>query len=244
MSALIANILLEARRDPAKRPAGLPMAPPDAAEAYAIQALVQSHLGPIGGWKVGANAAGFTCAPLPVSHVVPSPAQVAEAECPDRGVEAEIAVRIARDLPPRPEPYTRDEVLAAIASAHPAIELLQSRYVDVTAVDPLTNLADSLSHYGLVWGEAIADWQAIDLDHETVAVMVNGKEVKRCTGNPAGDMIRLVEWLANEGSHWAGGLAAGQFVTTGSWTAKDFVPAGADVTMVFGRCGSVEAIYG
>ena len=33
-------------------------------------------------------------------------------------------------------------------------------------------------------------------------------------------MIRLVEWLANEGSVWAGGLKAGQFVTCGSWTGK------------------------
>jgi 2-keto-4-pentenoate hydratase len=243
MSALTANLLLDARRDPASRPAALPMPPPDKAEAYAIQALIQSHLGPIGGWKVGHGANGFTCAPLPASHVMASPAQVPQHECPDRGVEAEIAVRIAHDLPPRPEPYTRDDILAAIVSAHPAIELLQSRYADVTVVDPLTNLADSLSHYGLVWGEAIADWQTIDLDRETVGVVVNGAEVKRCTGNPAGDMIRLVVWLANEGAHWAGGLKAGQFVTTGSWTAKDTVPAGGHVKMVFDHCGTVEATY-
>jgi 2-keto-4-pentenoate hydratase len=244
MSADLANILLAARADPAHRPAGLPMAPPDAAEAYAIQALIQSHLGPIGGWKVGLSPAGvFTCAPLPASHVMPSPAHVNQAECPDRGVEAEIAVRIGTDLPPRETPYTRDDVLAAIASAHPAIELLQSRYADVNAVDPLTNLADSLSHYGFVWGDAIEGWQSIDLVAETVGVVVDGTEIKRCQGNPAGDMIDLVIWLANHGSHWAGGLQAGQFVTTGSWTAKDFVPAGAHVRMVFDHCGSVEATY-
>jgi 2-keto-4-pentenoate hydratase len=243
MSAQLARILLAARHDPTSRPAGLPMPPPDTAAAYAIQELIQSHLGPIGGWKVGHGPLGFTCAPLPASHVLPSPAQVPQAECPDRGVEAEIAVRIAHDLPPRARPYTRDDILAAIASAHPAIELLQSRYVDVTAVDPLTNLADSLSHYGLVWGDAIPGWQAIDLDAETVAVVVDGTTLKTCTGNPAGDIIRLVVWLANEGSHWAGGLKAGQFVATGSWTAKDFVPAGATVKMVFGHCGAVAATY-
>jgi 2-keto-4-pentenoate hydratase len=243
MSAQIATILLAARRDPASRPAALPLPPPDKAAAFAIQALIQSHLGAIGGWKVGHGAHGFTCAPAPASHVMSSPAQVRQHECPDRGVEAEIALRIAHDLPPRRDPYTRDDVLAAIATAHPAIELLQSRYVDVTAVDPLTNLADSLSHYGLVWGEAIPDWQTIDLDSETVRVMVDGAEVKRCIGNPAGDMIRLLVWLANEGSHWAGGLKAGQFVLTGSWTAKDFIPANGHVEMVFEHCGRVEATY-
>jgi 2-keto-4-pentenoate hydratase len=243
MSAQRATILLAARRDPSSRPAGLPMPPTDAAEAYAIQALIQSHLGPIGGWKVGHGPRGFTCAPMPASHVMASPAQVPQHECPDRGVEAEIAVRIVHDLPPRPEPYTTDDILAAIATAHPAIELLQSRYTDVTAVDPLTNLADSLSHYGFVWGDAIPGWQSIDLATETVAVQVNGAEIKRCTGNPAGDMLPLVVWLANHGAHWAGGLKAGQFVTTGSWTAKDFVPAGATVKMVFDHCGAVEATY-
>jgi 2-keto-4-pentenoate hydratase len=239
------DILLAARKDPAHRPAGLPHAPADQAAAYAIQAAVMAHLGPIGGWKVGFSPASsvFTCAPLPASFVVPGPATVPQHQCPDRGVEAEIAVRIGADLPPRATPYTRAEVLAAIASAHPAIELLQSRYSDVDAVDPLTALADSLSHFGLVVGAAIPDWQSIDLAHEGVSVMVNGAEIKRCAGNPAGEMVRLVEWLANVGTHWAGGLKAGQVVTTGSWTVKDIVPANAHVKMVFDHCGSVEATY-
>lgn len=238
------DVLLAARRDPSARPAQLPEPPGDAAGAYAIQQAVQAQLGPIGGWKVGAPPSGaFTCAPLPASHVMASPARVTQAECPDRGVEAEIAVRMGRDLPPRDAPYSREEVLAAIASAHPAIELLQSRYRDVDAVDPHSGLADALSHYGLVVGAAIPDWQAIDLAAESVGVLVDGVEVKRRTGNPAGEMIRLVVWLANEGARWAGGLKAGQMVTTGSWTGKDTIPAGGTVLMRFERCGSVEATY-
>ena len=238
--------LLAARRDPAARLAQLPEMLGDEAAAYALQRAVMATLGPIGGWKVGSPgpAGPVNCAPLPASHVMASPAQVAQRECPDRGVEAEIAVRFGRDLPPRAAPYTRDEVLAAIESAHPAIELLQSRYQDVGAVPPLSALADSLSHFGLVCGEAIPDWRTVDLAAETVSVVVNGVEAKRGHGNPAGDMVRLVMWLANEGAHWAGGLKAGQFVTTGSWTGKDFVPEGAQVRMVFGRCGTVEANYG
>ena len=41
-------------------------------------------------------------------------------------------------------------MLAAIASAHPAIEVLDSRFTDPDAVDPLSALADGLSHFGLV----------------------------------------------------------------------------------------------
>ena len=162
----------------------------------------------------------------------------------DRGVEAEIAVRMGRDLPGRPGGYSRAEVVAAIASAHPAIELLQSRFVDVEAVPKLSALADSLSHWGLVVGAAIPGWAAVDLAGEGVAVLADGVAVKRGLGNPAGDMIRLVVWLANEGALWAGGLRAGQYVTTGSWTGKDYVGAGARVRMAFDHCGEVEVVYG
>lgn len=247
MSSIPTNVeaLRRARATPSARLTRLPDPPADAASAYFIQHSVMAGLGPIGGWKVGSPnpTGGFTCAPLPASHIMTSPARVMQAECPDRGVEAEIAVRLVHGLPPRDVAYTADDILAAIGSAHPAIELLQSRFEDVDAVDPLSALSDSLSHYGLVVGPAIPDWTAIDLAQEGVRVIVDGQEIKRRVGNPAGDMIRLVVWLANEGARWAGGLAAGQVVTTGSWTAKDTVPAGATVRMAFDRCGSVEATY-
>ena len=41
-----------------------------------------------------------------------------------RGVEAEVAFRLGHDLPPRGTPYTREEIVAALATAHPAIEIL------------------------------------------------------------------------------------------------------------------------
>ena len=237
------EILLAARANPAARPKTLPEPPIDAPAAYAAQQAIQAKLGPIGGWKVGWSGTHFTCAPLPATHVMPSPATVTQSECPDRGVEAEIAVRIANDLPSRQTPYTTEDILAAIASAHPAIELLQSRYHDVNTVDPLSNLADSLSHYGLVYGPPIPNWQSIDLATETVAVIVDNQEIKRRTGNPAGEMLRLVLWMANQGATWAGGLKAGQFVTTGSWTGKDTVPENGHVKMAFDHCGTVEATY-
>ncbi len=236
-----ARLLLSARRDPTQKLHSLPeaMRPKTEEQAYLIQRAIMAELGGIGGWKVGAPSptGPFTCAPLPAAGVQMSPGHVSTEQCTDQGVEAEIAIRLTRDLPPRDAPYGPEEVLAAIASAHPAIEVLQSRYVNVDRVDPLAALADSLAHFGLVVGPAVADWQAINLAAEQVALIVNGTEMKRRTGNPAGDMLRLVVWLANHGAHWAGGLRAGQYVTTGSWTAKDFVAPGAELRVVFDHAG-------
>jgi 2-keto-4-pentenoate hydratase len=57
-------------------------------------------------------------------------------------------------------------------------------------------------------------------------------------------MVRLLVWMANVGAHWAGGLQAGQMITTGSWTAKDFVKPGAQVRIVFDRCGEAAVRFG
>ncbi len=174
---------------------------------------------------------------MPRSGIAASDSLVTNA--PTRGVEAEIAVLLRESLPPRDAAYTRVDVLAAIASAHPAIEVLHSRFQDPDAVDPLSMLADSLAHLAFVHGAPVPDWQAVDLAAEEVVVLMDGAEVKRRTANPAGDMIRLLVWLANEGSVWAGGLQAGQWITTGSWTGKDYAPPGAQVEMRFRSMGSV-----
>lgn len=234
-----ASLFLTARRGASPRLDGLPAAlrPQTQADAYAIQQGVIAGLGGIGGWKVGApNPAStlFTCAPLPAGTVFDGPVTI---QGSDRGVEAEIAVRLGRDLPPREVPYTTDDIRAAIASAHPAIEVLESRFVDLAAAGPLSGLADSLSNHSLVLGPAIAGWAHVNLLNESVRLLVDGVEVKHGTANPAGEMLRLVMWLANEGARWAGGLRAGHVVTTGSWTGKDYAQPGAEVVAHFAHCG-------
>jgi 2-keto-4-pentenoate hydratase len=242
-----AGLLLAARRDPRQRLAELPAAlkPTDQAAAYAIQHKVAASFGAIGGWKVGAPGPDATpmCGALPASGVAASPARLPAATHPLRGIEAEVAFRMGRDLPPRATPWSREEVIAAIASAHPAIEVIESRYLDPDRMDPLSNLADTQSHGGFIYGAPVAEWQGIDFAREKVGQYVNGALQMEHVGNPAGDMIRLVVWLANTGSTWAGGLKAGQFVTCGSWTGKTNVPAGASVRVHFPSLGEVKLDY-
>lgn len=241
-----AGLLLRARRNPAKKLPNLPAAlrPTTEADAYLIQRIVMAELKPIGGWKVGSPRPDgpINGSPLPASGIrdSPGPATVQTATGPSRAVEAEIGIRLVRDLPARADPYTEAELLAAIGSAHPMIEVLTSRFIDPDSVDALSNLADSGAHGGLIVGPAIPGWRAIDLAVETVRLLVDGQTVKAHTGNPGGPMLRLLLWMANTGSHWAGGLRAGQVITTGSWTGKDFVQDGAPVRAEFGQCGALE----
>ena len=130
------------------------------------------------------------------------------------------------------------EVLAAIASVHPAIEVLHSRFGPEP--DAWSGLADSGGHAGLVLGPAVAGWTALDLAAETLEVRVDGIVVKRGQGNPGGPILRLLQWLADTGARWDGGLRAGQVVTTGSWTGKDLVRHGQTAAVTFAHCGVVR----
>jgi 2-keto-4-pentenoate hydratase len=245
-AARAAALLLAARQDPAKKLADLPdeLKPADRAAAYAIQREVAKTFGGIGGWKVSPalpDGPNF-CGALPAAGIMAGPATL-PASLTLRGIEAEVAVRIGRDLPPRSTPYTREEVADAIAAFHPAIEVLESRYVEPNAVSPMTGLADTQSHGAFVYGPEVTDWKGIDLSKESVEQIVDGAVNATRTGHPGGDLLGQVVWLANEGAVWAGGLKAGQFVTCGSWTGANRVGKGAKVEVRFSTVGSVSATF-
>jgi 2-keto-4-pentenoate hydratase len=161
-----------------------------------------------------------------------------------RGIEAEIAFLLGKDLPPRATPYTREELVAAIASAHPAIELLESAYVDPDAVDRLSMIGDLQMHGGFVHGPAYAGWRDFDYSKENVTVSVDGAiRTDRGANGVGADILKLVEWLANYGQSRTGGLFAGQWITTGSWMGKTLASAGSSVHVHFDHFGDVSLTF-
>jgi len=239
-----ATYLLAARKAGPGAPFPPELRPATAADAYEIQRLTLAELGPIGGWKVGAPGpdAPCSCAPMPQSCLHQGPAALPAADFLTREIESEIAVVLGQDLPPRDTPYSRADIVAAIASCHTGLEVLQSRFADVTAVDALSHLADLIRHGAYVLGPPIPAWQTFDLTHAEVCQTIADEKLRR-TGNPAGDMFRLLLWLANEGAVWAGGLRAGQIVTTGSWTGATPAPPHAEVTAHFTGIGRVSLSF-
>jgi 2-keto-4-pentenoate hydratase len=219
--------------------------PRNAAEAYDVQDIVARRRGPIAAWKVGAASPGAEASSAPIFTLIASPAAIPAVGLRMFGVEAEIAFRLGRDLPARAAPYSRDEVIAAIASAHPVIELLESRFVDRDQVDAAGKLADNLTNSALVFGAAIASWPALDFDpaRPPVELRMDGARLTETTGNAAGDPLALVTALANDGARRHGGLRAGAMVTTGSLTAMAYARAGATVVADFGRLGEVRVVF-
>lgn len=236
-----AGLLMDARRtqQPMEE---LPaeMRPTSMAEAYVVQDTMAAAFGEIGGWKVGAptGEAEPMSAPMPKSKIAPG--GVVMRAMRYRGLEAEVAFLLGRDLPARSQAYTRDEVLAAVQSCHPAIEVLESGLTDPMKAERMSMIADLQMHGGFVFGPAVAEWRSIDLMKETVTLAVDGSvRVEKTGSNTSGDLLRLLPYLANEGAARTGGLRAGQWITTGSWTGNIQATARASVDVVFSRLGRV-----
>lgn len=245
-----AELLLEARRTAhpiADLPAELQIASLE--EAYFVQDAIARALHPEGdngprSWKVGAPSPDATplFAPMTSSWIWDDGAVLTESRHRLRGLEAEISFLIGQDLPPRATPYSREEVVAAIASCHPAIEELESGLAEPKKVAKFNMIADLQMHGGFVHGPAVSGWQQIDFAKESVSIAIDGTvQMERTASNSAGtDLLRLVLYMANEASARTGGLKRGSWITTGSWTGNTFASAGSPVHVHFSTAGDVS----
>ena len=231
-------------------------------EGYAVQALLeQRSAGPLFGWKIAATSAAGQ------AHInVTGPLagrllqeKVADLSHPGRfdvelrlGVnhmrvaEAEFAFRMGVDLPPRPQPYSVDEALAAVATLHPAIEVPDSRFDDFTIVGAPQLIADNACAHAFVLGPAATtDWRALDLVEHRVtgsAIGTAGDLTREGRGaNVLGDPRVALAWLVNELSLLGITVKAGEVVTTGTCLVPLPIQAGVNVTANFGSLGSVSA---
>jgi 2-keto-4-pentenoate hydratase len=194
------------------------------------------------GWKVGAptpDAEPFY-APLHAPTLFADGQRLEGSGFNVIGVEAEIAYVVAHDLPPRNRPYARAEVMAAMATMHPAIEIIDSRYADLGAMDPLSQRADQQNHGALATGPGRSLPAVIDPSAAVARLTIDGTVCAEAAGgNSAGDPVRLLVWLTNWGSRDWGGLRGGQVITTGSCTGTIFARPGTRVEARFGGLGQV-----
>ncbi len=240
-----ANALADARRT--KMPMmDLPaeQRPTTMEEAYAVQDMLAEAYGQIGGWKVGAPSADATpmFAPMPKIWIAEGGAVIRGLRY--RGLEAEVAFLLEKDLPRRIPGYSREEIADAIGSCHPAIEVMESGLADPATADRMSMIADLQSHGGFVYGPAFPGWREIDWTKEQVMMAVDGVvRVERTGSNTSGDLMRLLPWLASEGAERTGGLRAGQWITTGSWTGNTQGEERSGVDVSFGTLGRVTMSF-
>jgi 2-keto-4-pentenoate hydratase len=222
------------------------------AEGYAVQALLEGRSAkPLYGWKIAAtstagqrhiNVDGPLAGRLLAERAFASGATLLFGANRMRVAEPEFAFRMGRTLPPRDAPYAVEEVLAAVASLHPAIEIPDSRYTVFTKVGAAQLIADNACAHEFVLGApAAVDWRSLDLVSHRVVGRV-GERIERDGrgANVLEDPRLALAWLANELSGLGIPLAEGQVVTTGTCMVPLEIGPGDHVSADFGVLGSVE----
>jgi len=240
-----------------ERAACLPdhLKPATRTEAYAAQACLEGlSAQPLFGWKIAAtsqagqrhiNVDGPLAGRLLAERRIAAGAAVPLAGNQMLVVEAEFAFCMARDLAPRARPYARHELVAAIASLHPALEVPNSRFAPFEAAGAPQLIADNAcAEYFLIGEPAPDNWRSIDLARHSVSARDGSGAIHAGTGaNVMGDPLIALTWLANELSSQALTLKAGQVVITGTCIKPLAVKPGDHVMADFGPIGRIDARF-
>lgn len=233
---------------------GLPetLRPKDRAAGYRIGAAVAAHAGQkIVGWKIAATSkAGQAHINVdgPLGGRLLSDRMIAPHQAVTLGdnimkvAEVEFAFRFANALPPRGADYSYDEVMNAVQSLHPSIEIPDSRYKDFTAVGAPSLIADTACACWLMIGEAFDEsWRGLDLTDHEVRALKGDEIVATGAGRAAlGDPRLALHWLVNEVARYAEGIKAGDIVTTGTCVVPVPIEVGDHVIADYGTLGRMS----
>ncbi|MFC7695986.1 2-keto-4-pentenoate hydratase [Bradyrhizobium lupini] len=245
--AAASQVLVKHWRDGTKLDALEPeLRPQNRTEAYAVQAALS---GTLFGWKIAATSesgqkhidvAGPLAGRIMSDTVIADGGTASMKGNAMRVGEPEFAFGMRRDLPPRAAPYTVDEVLAAVDSLHPAIEIPDSRFADFASAGEAQLIADNACAHLFVLGAATnANWRAMDLVEERPQITLRGQRYLGHGKNVLGDPRIALAWLANELRGLGITLRAGEVVTTGTCHPPLPIQAGDRFVADFGALGKV-----
>lgn len=220
--------------DPALRAAPLD-------DAYRIQdalhrLMADAGRGEIVGWKIALTSKAMqqmTGVDQPAAGAIfskvvhPSPARIDLAAYHHLGVEFEVAVRLADDLPASGAPWTRASVAGRVAACLTAFELVEDGGADYKTLDAFTLVAQNTWNGGVVLGAPVTEWRGFDLEGAVTRCWINdqpGGQGK--TGDALGHPLEAVAWLANLLNRRGRTLHRGMIVMTGSSITTKFPAPG------------------
>jgi 2-keto-4-pentenoate hydratase len=225
--------------------------PRDRVEGYAIQAVIEKYSTTnLFGWKIAAtseagqkhiNVDGPMAGRILAETVIPDGGTASMAGNKMCVAEPEFAFRMRADLPSRSTPYTVQQVLDAVDTLHPAIEIPDSRFADFVRAGDAQIIADNACAHLFVLGPASAvDWRARDLVEEKPVITMRGQRFIGHGRNVLGDPRLALTWLANELRQLGVTLKAGRVVTTGTCHSPLPIQTGDFCAVDFGVLGKVS----
>ena len=223
-------------------------------DAYRIQdalhrLMAEAGRGEIAGWKIALTSKAMqqmTGVDQPAAGAIfskvvhPSPARIELTAYHHLGVEFEVAVRLADDLPASGAPWTRASVAGRLAACLPAFELIEDGGADYKTLDAFTLVAENAWNGGVVLGTPVTAWRGVDLESAVTRCWINGEPGGQGkTGDALGHPFEAVAWLANLLNSRGGMLGRGMIVMTGSSITTKFPAPGDRVRFAIDGLGEV-----
>lgn len=221
-------------------------------EAYAVQeqlyaALVRDSASTVAPcWKSGGptRTDPMRHAPLPPAGVRPSPCDARALALRHRWIEAEVALRLGRDVAPADAGrITPQDAHAAVDAMAVSIELVDTRWASGRAAAPLLKVADLVVHGALVLGDFVP-FAARQWDDQECRVRIGGGEWRVFRGSlGVGDPAWVLPaWLRHVTRHGAT-VPAGTVVSTGTWCGLLDAAPGERVDVEFPGIGAAEVQF-
>lgn len=214
--------------------------PTDAAGAYAVQAI-NTRYWQAQGRRIVGRKAGLTAEAVQKQLGVDQPdfgvlfddMRIADggnldpARCIQAKAEAEIAFVLGADLPLADT--TPEQVAAAVASVHAAIEIVDSRIADwkITFAD---TVADNGSSAFFVLSDQGLPLAGLDLEGAAMTMTINGNVASTGVGSAAlGNPLNAAAWLARTLAAGGDPLKAGDILLAGALGPMVVLTAGDEV---------------
>jgi 2-keto-4-pentenoate hydratase len=246
----------------AARLSGLPleplpvmMRPRDEAEAYWVQSAVhqmiaRSRYGTLVGYKVACAtpaAQRYLGIKKPCSGGLfsgtmhKSGVRLPYENFQRMGMDCEIALRMAEDLPGASGPFDAATVADAVECYMPAVQIVDDRYVDWRRTDTPTLIADDFFGAGQVLGEPVSADEIGDPVSLTGRASVNGVEIGfGHASDLMGHPMNVLAWLANALVGRGDQLRAGDTVFLGGLFQTRWLNVNDEVSFDVARLGRVE----
>jgi 2-keto-4-pentenoate hydratase len=229
--------------------------PANRAQGYEIQRMLPARLNDRQvGWKIAATSeagqrhiavSGPIAGPLMKRRVHPNASTIELKDNLMRVAECEVAFRLNQTFKPRPNPYSKEEVIAAIGALMPAIEVPDSRFRAFERAGEAQLIADGACCRDMLLGQEVPpDERMLNLPQLDIVARCNdGREFQGCGANVLGDPLNSLHWLVNEVTRHGMCVEAGQFVITGTCTTPIPVEPGNTVHADLGWVGTMQVTF-
>ncbi len=228
--------------------------PRDRIEGYRVQqAFAERHGVSVAGWKIAATSIegqkhigvdGPLAGRLFADRVLADGANVSLTNNLMRVAEIEFAFCFGERLAPRAAGYTTPEVLDAISTMHPSIEIPDSRFEDFVTAGAPKLIADLACANLFILGPGQSDWRDFDYLDSAIEIKQNDVAVDPGFGrNVLGDPRVALTWLVNELSRLGIACEPDQFVTTGTCRVPITVHPEDRINADFGVLGRVSCSF-